>query len=171
MLKTEIEKSDCCGCGACYQICAAKALSMRRDIDGFEYPVLDRERCSDCGRCKTVCPMNPTALKRLKFLRADNALAAVHKDAEILRRSSSGGAFSAVVGQWRKSLRAAFSARKHEDCLKYATDTSLPLRKPPSSRSPNIYPAIRRKLFPKPKRFWRKEKPWYIRELRARLLR
>lgn len=98
MLKTEIEKSDCCGCGACYQICAAKALSMRRDIDGFEYPVLDRERCSDCGRCKTVCPINPTALKRLKFLRADNALAAVHKDAEILRRSSSGGAFSAVVG-------------------------------------------------------------------------
>lgn len=97
MLKTGIEKSDCCGCGACYQICAANAFTMKRDSDGFEYPVLDKTRCADCERCKTVCPINTSSLERLKFSRAENALAVVHKDAEILRRSSSGGAFSATV--------------------------------------------------------------------------
>ena len=33
-------KSNCCGCHACFNICPADAIEMKEDIKGFKYPVI-----------------------------------------------------------------------------------------------------------------------------------
>ncbi|MCP1109494.1 ferredoxin [Lachnospiraceae bacterium PM6-15] len=49
-------KEECCGCTACYAICSKGAISMREDKEGFEYPVIDKEKCVSCYSCLHVCP-------------------------------------------------------------------------------------------------------------------
>ncbi len=50
-------KEECCGCSACYSICANKAISMIEDEEGFLYPTIDAEKCVCCKKCLTVCPL------------------------------------------------------------------------------------------------------------------
>ena len=49
------DKTECCGCGACVNVCPAKCVIMREDTEGFLYPVVDHEKCVDCGQCEQVC--------------------------------------------------------------------------------------------------------------------
>ena len=49
------EKKECCGCGACKDVCPVNAIDMVFDEEGFPYPEIDGEKCVDCGRCKNVC--------------------------------------------------------------------------------------------------------------------
>ena len=48
-------KALCCGCGACRDACPVQAISMRKDEEGFRYPVMDAGKCIHCGRCDRVC--------------------------------------------------------------------------------------------------------------------
>ena len=48
-------KEDCCGCGACLNICPKQAITMKEDECGFIYPVIDEEKCIRCGQCNKVC--------------------------------------------------------------------------------------------------------------------
>lgn len=50
-----VEKSQCCGCGACMNICPEQAIIMQEDSSGFLYPVINHSQCVRCGRCKKVC--------------------------------------------------------------------------------------------------------------------
>ena len=50
------DKTKCCGCRACSEVCPKQCISMDRDEEGFLYPVVDKERCIDCGLCEKVCP-------------------------------------------------------------------------------------------------------------------
>ena len=50
-------KEECCGCTACYAICAQKAIEMVEDEEGFEYPRLDESKCIRCYQCLKVCPL------------------------------------------------------------------------------------------------------------------
>ena len=50
------EKSECCGCSACYAICPKQAITMEKDDEGFEYPKVDYDKCIGCLRCVYVCP-------------------------------------------------------------------------------------------------------------------
>ena len=47
---------NCSSCGACANICARGAISMRLDLEGFYRPVIDAEKCVQCGACEKVCP-------------------------------------------------------------------------------------------------------------------
>ena len=49
------KREDCCGCGACLNICPKQAITMQEDEFGFIYPVIDEDRCIRCGQCKKVC--------------------------------------------------------------------------------------------------------------------
>jgi len=89
------KKEDCCGCGACVQICPRHAISMREDEYGFIYPVIDEKLCVECGRCKAVCGYQNDAEVRTPI----KSYAVADKDSERLRNSASGGAFAAIAAE------------------------------------------------------------------------
>lgn len=94
MMQLLQNKSDCFGCGACQAACAAGAIAMLPDGEGFLYPVVDGEKCVDCGRCTQVCP----AKQPVDGLDGQ-AYALRCKDTELLKKSTSGGAFSLLAQQ------------------------------------------------------------------------
>ena len=49
------DKSECCGCTACYAICPKGAISMVSDNEGFLYPLVDKSKCIKCYACINVC--------------------------------------------------------------------------------------------------------------------
>lgn len=50
-------KEECCGCTACYTVCTKLAISMEADKNGFDYPVLNKNKCIKCYKCLKVCPI------------------------------------------------------------------------------------------------------------------
>lgn len=92
-----IDKSKCCGCNACGDICPKSAISFSTDIEGFWYPIIDQNKCVDCGLCNRVCPIiNIKSLKK-NDLSQSICYAAEHKNIEIIFDSTSGGIFSALA--------------------------------------------------------------------------
>ena len=88
------DKSECCGCTACKNICPNNAIEMKEDNEGFLYPVVNKEECLNCGLCKKVCPI----LNRVKEQSKKQVAYIVNnKDEEIRKQSTSGGAFSAIA--------------------------------------------------------------------------
>lgn len=93
-----IDKSKCCGCNACGDICAHNAITFKTDIEGFWYPVVDKDKCINCGLCEKVCPeLNITSLKKNDYEKPAKTIAAIHKKMNIRWDSTSGGAFSALA--------------------------------------------------------------------------
>ncbi len=52
-----VKKENCCGCGACMNICEQKCISMKLDDEGFAYPQIDHSLCNNCGLCLEKCSM------------------------------------------------------------------------------------------------------------------
>ena len=85
----KLEKANCTGCCACYNICPVGAISLQDNIEGFREPVINKEKCTNCGLCAKVCPvLNPKYENNKK-----PACYAFMADDEIRAKSSSGGAF------------------------------------------------------------------------------
>lgn len=88
------DKEKCCGCSACMNICPVNAIEMTPDSQGFLYPSANTQTCINCGKCEAVCPIiNPE--KESAF--EQEAYIIQHKDSEILKDSTSGGAFTAIA--------------------------------------------------------------------------
>lgn len=51
------DKTQCCGCWACYNVCPKHCITMEEDSEGFRYPKVDADICIDCGLCERVCPI------------------------------------------------------------------------------------------------------------------
>lgn len=85
------KKSQCCGCGACSDVCPVSAIRMITDSDGFVFPETDSHTCIGCGKCDSVCPFmsDVTPIQPKVY-------AAVSTDCE-LSESASGGAFSSLA--------------------------------------------------------------------------
>lgn len=89
-----IDKSKCCACTACKNICPKQAIEMFSDEKGFLYPKIDEDRCIKCGLCEKVCFYN-TGYKILDdHLNKIETYAIKHKDLNIRMASQSGGAFT-----------------------------------------------------------------------------
>lgn len=90
-------KENCCGCNACGDVCPYDAISFTKDIEDFEYPVVDKEKCIDCHLCEKVCPViNIDKLKQNDY-EQPHCYAAIHKNIETRFDSTSGGIFSALA--------------------------------------------------------------------------
>ena len=95
MIRIE-DKTNCCGCGACYNICPKKAIEMIDDEEGFKYPVINQEKCIKCELCKKICPILNKKNSN-KNIKNNNVIATYSKDAENRKMSSSGGIFSELA--------------------------------------------------------------------------
>lgn len=89
-------KSECCGCGLCTNVCPCQCVHMQADIEGFLYPVINRSVCKDCGLCETVCPVINHKAKQKSL---NKAYGAYNLDENIRRISSSGGVFYLLAKQ------------------------------------------------------------------------
>ena len=100
------DKKDCCGCGACMNICPKNAITMEADQDGFLYPVINSDLCIRCKACKTVCNYQ----KKHELNEPQKAFAAVNRNEKQLMLSASGGVFSAMATKILKEGGVVFGA-------------------------------------------------------------
>lgn len=89
------EKKDCCGCGACANVCNHNAITMVPDVLGFLYPQVDAEKCIECGLCEKVCSFDEDYTKD-QNLATPQFWGVRHKNKDIVCNSRSGGAFVAI---------------------------------------------------------------------------
>jgi len=90
------DRSECCGCGGCQQICPLHCISMVLLDDGFFYPVVDEESCVHCDKCVDVCPIHQSE-KPLHGCQTLDCYYGWHKNESARMKSTSGGAFSAIA--------------------------------------------------------------------------
>ena len=97
-----INKSECCGCNACGDICPKGAISFKEDIEGFLYPVVDRDTCIDCHLCEKVCPMIHAGKLKKNDFEKPKCFAAQCKNLQSLFDSTSGSAFATLAEKMYK---------------------------------------------------------------------
>ena len=54
-----VNKNECVGCKKCYEVCPAKAITMKK-----KRPVIDRKKCIRCFCCQEFCPKGAMKVKR-----------------------------------------------------------------------------------------------------------
>jgi len=88
----------CYGCGVCQTACPKKAIHIELSNEGFWVPVVDIQKCVDCGICDKVC-----AYKDKEYCKpndkklSSSAFAVTHKDKNIQKKATSGGAGFAIA--------------------------------------------------------------------------
>lgn len=100
------EKTDCCGCHACYNICPKNAIEMIEDEKGFKYPKINKEKCIECNLCIKVCPIINKKVMENNIM----AYACYNKNEEELKHSSSGGMFILLAKEILKRNGVVFGA-------------------------------------------------------------
>lgn len=84
---------NCTACGACAQKCPKSCILMKEDENGFLFPEISIAECIGCGACDKVCHLNSDMNNR----ETKTAFACVHREEEVLKKSTSGGAFTAIA--------------------------------------------------------------------------
>lgn len=123
-MNNHVSFQKCSNCGGCYNVCPVNAISVR-DSDLFYTPVVDESKCIHCGLCAKICPVENQEKKQ----NVHCAYGAIHNDEEILRRSSSGGVFSAIAESVLSDGGVVFGAAYTEDFkeveMRSSQETSL----------------------------------------------
>jgi len=88
------EKSKCCGCTACYNVCPVGAIEIKPDFEGFLYPEINKNKCINCGACDRVCPIKQYCEPETGYLKT---VVLRSKDEKVLRNSTSGGFTTPLV--------------------------------------------------------------------------
>ena len=91
------DKTKCCGCRACSEICPKQCINMERDSEGFLYPVVDKEICIDCGMCEKVCPQIHVEEARTSNWNIPKVFSSYALNDHIRIDSTSGGLFSVLA--------------------------------------------------------------------------
>lgn len=105
------DKSKCCGCEVCVQVCPKHCINFTQDHEGFFYPVVDVEDCIQCGLCEKVCPV----LHPYNEHKPQEALAAINNNDEVRKESSSGGVFTLLAEEIISQGGAVFGVRFDEN--------------------------------------------------------
>ena len=92
MIKIE-DKTKCCGCHGCMNVCPTGAITMEEDSYGFKYPHVDEIKCINCGLCEKVCPI----INNKTIDNEPKAYGCYNKNEEVRLNSSSGGIFTLIA--------------------------------------------------------------------------
>lgn len=90
------DKTKCCGCSACANICPKNCIIMKPDEEGFFYPVTNAAECVACGLCEKVCPVIQS-LNNRKAGAVLDTFGGNTKDERLRKNSSSGGIFGMLA--------------------------------------------------------------------------
>lgn len=104
-------KENCCGCGACLNVCPKNAVSMAEDSSGYIYPQIDESLCVRCGKCKEVCAYQNSRVENSPI----KTWAAVSRNSGQAEKSASGGIFAALAEKFIKEGGAVYGAAMNED--------------------------------------------------------
>lgn len=110
-MREEEFNNKCTGCQACKEICPKKGITMVEDKEGFLYPQKNNN-CVECELCKKVCPLN-NEIPKLNIIQ--EVYAGIYKDNQILNKSSSGGAFTAICNSFCDDNYVIFGAKFDKD--------------------------------------------------------
>lgn len=91
----DINNKLCTGCGACIVICPMKCITFDKNLEGFRVPAIDMSKCINCGKCKLVCCLEKDKIQGVVDEKQE-AYAAITKDNNLWKNSSSGGAFTEI---------------------------------------------------------------------------
>ncbi len=108
------DKSTCCGCSACKNICPKNAIEMISDNEGFLYPHINEDKCINCGLCKKVCPI---LNKKLNNTFEQKSFIFQNKNEECRKNSTSGGFYSAIGELIIKKKGIVFGAAFDENFI------------------------------------------------------
>ena len=110
------DKSRCTGCTACVTACPAQCIVMRRDRQGFDYPVANPDLCLNCGKCDSICPVPKSAESR------DSLAAFAVRVPEYVDQCSSGGVFPKLAEDVIKADGVVYGAILQDDMTVGHTD-------------------------------------------------
>ena len=100
------QKEDCCGCGACMQICPKQCITMTEDEEGFLYPRIDNTQCIGCNLCEKVCPV----INQRPVREPLHTYASIYNNDSVRKESSSGGMFTYFAEQILNKHGVVFGA-------------------------------------------------------------
>jgi len=96
------DKTRCCGCNACGDVCPHHAIHFEMDNEGFYYPYVKKELCVNCGMCNRICPMNRVNELIKKQYDVPKCYAGYNKNINERLESTSGGIFSLLAKKMYK---------------------------------------------------------------------
>lgn len=146
------EPHECCGCGACADVCARNAITMKDDVYGFRYPVIEDESlCVDCNLCQKVCPIKHASEETSQFI---EYYAASLNDRIELISCASGGFATSISRSVIKAGGIVYGASYTDDwkSVKYIRCTTmdeinrLKTSKYSQASTDGIYASIRKDL-------------------------
>lgn len=109
-----IYRKECCGCGACINICKAGALEYSTDRYGFIIPKINSDKCNQCGQCLKVC-----AAKKKEANHPIEAVAAMATDTADRFEASSGGIFGVLSKEFIDNGGVVYGAKMDDNFQVY----------------------------------------------------
>ena len=109
-----LDKTKCCGCKACSEVCPKQCIRMEKDNEGFLYPIVDEDVCINCGLCERVCPQIHAEDSRTGNLSTPRVFAAYALEDNTRLDSTSGGVFS-VLAEYFFDIGAYVAGAVYDD--------------------------------------------------------
>lgn len=107
-------KKDCCGCSVCASVCPKGCITIKTDEEGFYYPEVIPDNCISCGLCDSKCPV---INNKPEVPSNQSGYVVQHKDLEVLKDSTSGGAFTGFAEYIIKKGGVVVGAALNQDLL------------------------------------------------------
>lgn len=108
----QLDKSSCCGCWGCENICPHHSITMTQDSEGFKYPLIDNSSCVNCGLCARICP---SQTEKSYDFNDVHSYAAINRKEDVRFNSSSGGVFYELSAKMLRDGGCVYGAAFTQD--------------------------------------------------------